>query len=726
MRTPLHHVLLATALLSGTQLLAQAPLNDACANAITITCGQAVSGSTATATPDLNASTCGTSIQAAGIWYKITGSDQAITLSTCSDFSYDTRLNVYSGSCTGLVCVAGNDDGGNCDVGSTLAFFAAQGTTYYILVQGFEGATGDFELTATCGTVTSDLCQGAQSIACNQSLSGSTTAATGDAVPFCETGVQAPGVWYTFTGVAGQVQLSTCESLTYDSRMNVYSGTCNNLVCVTGNDDTENVGTCSTVNFVAQADQVYRVLVQGYDGEVGDFLLEMACPTCATPTAVSSTASDESAFIFWNSLNPGATYEIEYGPLGFTPGTGTMANGTVSGTAASAQIDGLEPGTEYAFYIQEICGPNDESGTAGAFVFTTLDEPPTVNATCTGALPIACGASVDGDTQGGFYLPGEHCGAAFITAPGLWYTFNGDGTAMTLSTCGQANFDTKISVYSGTCNDLVCVAGGDDAPGCADNSSEVTFPTSTGTTYFAFVHAYEDQTGTFSLSLTCGTGCAPAPANDQCATAAVLNVAGLGLCTPSTGNNTCAFASGVPNPPCDPYMPIVDVWYRFETGPFSSFTLLATALGASEVNAALYADCGSLEYVGCETEIDGPWPLNNLETGTTYYIRLWNGGGEEAGTMALCLETDLTTVVPDEHAPAAVRLWPNPANDHLYITGHRNGRFAVLDLQGRTVLNSTANGAAQLDLDITSLAPGSYVVRALDEAGGTIGRFIKE
>jgi hypothetical protein len=677
------------------------------------------------ATPDLNAIECGTGVQAAGVWYRITGSDQAITLSTCSDFSYDTRLNVYSGACSGLQCVAGNDDGGDCDLGSTLTFAGDAGITYYILVQGYSGATGDFALTASCGAIGYDHCQGAQPISCNASLSGSTTGATVDAVPFCETGVQAAGVWYTFTGVEGQVQLSTCESVTFDSRMNVYSGTCNNLVCVTGNDDTENVGACSTVNFIAEPGLTYRVLVQGYDGAVGDFLLDMACPTCGTPTAVNVSASDSSAFINWNSLNTGATYEIEYGPLGFIQGTGTVATGAVSGTTPSARVDGLEAATEYAFYLREICGPEDQSAWVGVFTFTTLDGPPAVNSICSGALAIACGGSVEGDTGDSFFQPGEHCGAAYISAPGLWYAFSGDGGTMTLSTCGQASFDTRISVYSGTCNTLACVAGGDDAPGCESNSTEVTFQTTNGTSYFAFVHAYMAQTGTFTMSLTCNTGCAPVPANDQCSGAALINVAGLGLCSPSTANNTCAFASGVPNPPCDSYAPVVDVWYRFETGPFTSFIMQASALSASEVNAALYMDCGSLDYVDCRTEINGPWGLNNLETGSTYYIRLWNGGGAEAGTMALCLETDLTTALAEHVEEPTVRLWPNPANDHLTIAGNRAARIAVVDLQGRTVMTHATNNAPQVDLDITALAPGSYMVRSLD-AATTLGRFIKE
>ena len=726
MRTLLHLTLLSAAMFVGVPLAAQAPPNDACAAAIPLTCGQAVTGNTATATPDLNAINCGTSVQAAGIWYSIAGSGQAVTLSTCSNFAYDTRLNVYSGSCNGLVCVAGNDDGGNCDVGSTLSFAGDLGTTYFIFVQGYEGATGEFELTATCAAITNDFCQGAVTIGCNQSLSGSTVDASEDAVPFCETGVQAPGIWYTFTGVDGPVQLSTCESLTYDSRLNVYAGSCGALVCVTGNDDTPNVGECSTVNFNATADETYYILVQGYDGATGEFLLEMACPTCLAPSAVTASANDDTAFIQWQSANPGATYAIEYGPLGFTLGTGIIVNGTVSGANATAQIEGLDASTEYAFYMYEVCGVEDQSATVGVFTFTTLDAPPAANAQCSGALPIVCGGSVEGDTQEGFFLPGEHCGAAFITAPGLWYSFTGTGETMTLSTCDQATFDTKISVYSGACGTLACVAGGDDAPGCEDNTSSVTFPTTNGTNYFAFVHAYQDQVGTFTLDLTCAAACAPVAANDDCSGAIVLNVSGIGLCQPSSGNNSCAFAPGTPNPPCDPYSPIVDVWYSFETGASTSILVYATALSAEGLNVALYADCGELAYVDCETGIDAVWPLNNLEPETTYYLRVWNGGGADAGTFAVCIETDLTTATEEVVQSSGILLWPNPANDRLNISGSTAERIAVIDLQGRTVLTHANNGAALVDLNISSLAPGSYIVRSLDTNGGTLGRFIKE
>lgn len=704
---------------------AQVPPNDACSAAIPLTCGQSVAGSTLEATTDIEAFACVTSVQAAGIWYSYVGTGDAVTVSTCLDWTFDTRINVYRGGCAALLCVGGNDDSGDCDLGSTVSFATETGITYYILVQGYQGSVGTFEMSVECAPVTNDLCEGATAITCNQSLSGSTVGATFDAAGTCEFSLQAPGVWYTFTGIGDPVTLSTCESSDYDTRINVYRGNCAAPICVTGNDDTPGVGTCSTVSFPTDPEETYYILVYGYDGETGNFSLEMVCQTCGTPTAVSSAASQTTAFIYWQSLNEGATYTIEYGPLGFAQGTGTLATGTVTNANATAEITDLDPGTEYSFYLREECTPEDASPTVGVFTFTTLADEPAVNSVCSTPLPIACGESVDGDTGESFFTPGPTCGPSNITAPSLWYSFVGNGETVTLSTCDSAAYDTKLSVYSGGCDDLICVSGSDDAPGCGDNTSRLVLPTMDGVEYLVRVHGYADEAGGFTLTMSCAPTCGPIAANDECTNATPIAPNGIGQCDPTSGNNACAFATGVPNPPCDPYDPIVDVWYVFNTGNQTTFTVLAATLSAEEVSAAVYEDCGSLEYVDCNVTIDLPWQVNNLAPFTDHYLRIWNGGGDLAGSFAICLETDFTTAIGTANAPAAVRSWPNPANEMLTLEGALGQQIAIHDLQGRIVLTAPTNNAALLQLDIRTLAPGSYAVQSVDGAR-MLGRFIKE
>ena len=74
-----------------------------------------------------------------------------MTATTCSGFfGYDTQLNVYCTDCGDLTCVGGNDDSfGLCGINrrlSTVSWCSHPGATYRILVQGFRGMTGDFQL----------------------------------------------------------------------------------------------------------------------------------------------------------------------------------------------------------------------------------------------------------------------------------------------------------------------------------------------------------------------------------------------------------------------------------------------------------------------------------------------------------------------------------------------------------------------------------------------------
>lgn len=126
-----------------------APVNgDFCNMAISLPCGTSISGNTSTAYPDAEAFYCGTAIEAPGIWFTFVGNGQNTVLSTCSQYGYDIKLNAYSGSCSGLTCVAGNDD--YCNTGSLVSFPTTNGITYYILVQGWNGQVGSFTLTRTC------------------------------------------------------------------------------------------------------------------------------------------------------------------------------------------------------------------------------------------------------------------------------------------------------------------------------------------------------------------------------------------------------------------------------------------------------------------------------------------------------------------------------------------------------------------------------------------------
>jgi hypothetical protein len=139
---------------------ASVPVNDTCENAIDLTCGETIAGTTIAATDDTDvAPDCDVTVSAPGVWYIYqdnSGFLADITLSTCDQADFDTKIHVYTGDCgvPPLTCVASNDDGAGCSgFSSELTFQSDGNTTYYILVNGFNGAIGNFDLTLTCELV---------------------------------------------------------------------------------------------------------------------------------------------------------------------------------------------------------------------------------------------------------------------------------------------------------------------------------------------------------------------------------------------------------------------------------------------------------------------------------------------------------------------------------------------------------------------------------------------
>lgn len=73
---------------------------------------------------------------------------------------------------------------------------------------------------------------------------------------------------------------------------------------------------------------------------------------------VATTQSAIAVELSWTTPGDETTWNIEYGPVGFTPGDGT---GTIVNVNENpATVTGLTPGTEYHFYVQSACGPDGE------------------------------------------------------------------------------------------------------------------------------------------------------------------------------------------------------------------------------------------------------------------------------------------------------------------------------------------------------------------------------
>src|SRR5690554_3656563 len=105
--------------------------------------------------------------------------------------------------------------------------------------------------------------------------------------------------------------------------------------------------------------------------------------TCPIPTGLTvSNITSDSAEVSWTS--DGNLFEIEYGPLGFTQGTGTLIENI---TSSPYTFTNLNPLTTYQFYIRRNCGDDDGYSSRVGSSFTTACGtliPPTTTQTFTG------------------------------------------------------------------------------------------------------------------------------------------------------------------------------------------------------------------------------------------------------------------------------------------------------------------------------------------------------
>jgi uncharacterized protein (TIGR02145 family) len=97
---------------------------------------------------------------------------------------------------------------------------------------------------------------------------------------------------------------------------------------------------------------------------------------CLTPTGLSAVPLSTSATVSWTSPNPAGPWQIEYGPAGFTQGTTGPAINIVNATSNSTVINGLNPLTNYDFYVRMLCDVDNPSPWSIKRNFTTTSLPP--------------------------------------------------------------------------------------------------------------------------------------------------------------------------------------------------------------------------------------------------------------------------------------------------------------------------------------------------------------
>ncbi len=231
-----------------------------------------------------------------------------LTISTCDNATFDTRLAVYGTELPSCICptdntslLACNDDAPGCGSGtSELSMPVTEGSCYTVRVGGVGAAEGTGSLTIMCSP---DLCTNAVPVSVGTTTPGSTAnTEVNDIGPDCGTGpVDSPGVWYSVTGTGNLMTASLCFGAAFDTRLTVYEGGCGALTCVADADDT--CGNQESVSWCSTAGTEYLILVHGVAGASGPFGLEVTDQGCSDANACTTDACAGGACVHQNNFD---------------------------------------------------------------------------------------------------------------------------------------------------------------------------------------------------------------------------------------------------------------------------------------------------------------------------------------------------------------------------------------------------------------------------------------
>jgi hypothetical protein len=329
------------------------------------------------------------------------------------------------------------------------------------------------------------------------------------------------------------------------------------------------------------------------------------------------------------------------------------ANGPSSSSPFNITVPANAPGGQT---IMRVRASNSSYPAACGNVNNSEAEDYTINVipvhnTCATAYAVTCGATYPGRTTGVAHsMPATACpfnGAASTGGQNWWKFVATADEAITLSTCGNASFDTRISVFSGSdCNSMSCLAMSDDNPGCANGSTVVNFNAQTGNTYWFAVHGAGAEEGTYQLSVNCAPVCAP-PANDGCASAVALaNALADGTGTPAQYTNECAIVDAPT--PLSGSLPVQGVWFSFNSGAYAHALITLLDNGENPANTATTLDyalfAGNCTGMGADlneanvTDAAGT-SVADVIPNTDYLLMVYNTGGSGVeGTFGLMVE----------------------------------------------------------------------------------------
>ena len=572
------------------------------------------------------------------------------------------------------------------------------------------------------------------------------------------------GIWYTFTPTHSW-KMDVHVFPLYNSFVEVYSGSCNNLSCVNvtrveGINDLSAsyifdavAGTQYWVNLgvtgYSQNDYYNEPFTNSFDVLFGyekpdndnrnNAVTINNFPYSNTQSIDATTNNDDTTTngfvtVCYPGMNDGVWYDF-YAP----------ANGEINIEALAGQVD-LEIG------LYELTDPNEETdftnysctGSADSHGFGTAEhliaqveagkryminigdysdfinhieegdltinvyysEPDNNN--CGQAEELTFNQTIQGTTAGA-NASITTCGNT-ANDIGVWYHFTSTyGGVVTLEITNSTNgsYNENLAVFTGNCSNLVCDFNFDE------NNPYAEFETQINAEYYVYVSTFSDSIASFDITLN-----GIPPENDEATGAIEIPVNNIGVaCTnPTIVYNANGVTDSSPinsTPSCASYAG-GDSWYKF----------VAPTSGGIKINRPNNGDWGALGYAIYDSETSitpltcgfiatGSTVSNNitgLTAGNYYWLRLWEWNNNDFGSVGICL-TAIETAGYNDLTQVNIQVYPNPVQNILHIQADEPiAKISIFSLLGQQVYTKETSKNKE-NIDISALTEGAYFIK---------------
>ena len=519
---------------------------------------------------------------------------------------------------------------------------------------------------------------------------------------------------------------------------------------------------------VTIGEDYYFVISTWADPQTVGYTLSISELTCPTPTNVTTgTSTLNSTQISWNGAADGS-YEINWGIGTFAAGEGANSQTT---TGTTYTIQGLNPSTNYRYFVRRVCGADGQSDWMGPYTFATQLAPaqaPWIEDFATTSIPVGWTLStltvqetnarvpnLDGAFIAG-NLYGTYPSGTFTTLPitniqsGFKLSFNylisdwdyypaqpsanslsiavkistNDGLSYTTletitndgTTEGWQNFEYDVTSYVGETIKIqvTTTRSSGDFMIAFDNVSVLEPPCNAAAPTGAATQTLVSGQTLADLEVT-GTSItwysdAALTTVIPASTIAVNGTTYYATQTIDSCESETALAITVTvEEPCNTAAPTGDSVQSLSQGQ----TL--ADLQVTGTNLKWYSDSALMNEIASTTV---------ATTGTTYYVTQTIDSCESTSALAITVDVALDNNSLDI---VDLKVYPNPTSDVLNIDYKTViTKVSIFDINGRQVgsyeLNATTNS-----ISVDALSSGTYLLKIQTEANETsIVKFVKK